>query len=346
MAENRETMRAMAELRVRVSAAVDAATDDLVRSWLYAWTQIVPEWQAAVDELANMRADGRWPTVAQINRAERAQRALEATYAGLIALGDQAGVTITRGLNEVVQAAMGQVDVIATQLPPGDARLGISLVHADPRQIEQIVIRTQEQVTKILFPLAGDSYDIIRSTLIGGVALGKNPRVVAREMVRGIEIGFNQALTRAMVIARTEMLDAHREAARMHDLANADVLEGWTWLATLDTSTCRSCLAQHGTVHDLHEPGPIDHQCGRCARMTKAKSWRDLGFDIDEPASVVPSSRDWFDSLDEIDQRKVLGPKAYKAWAAGEYPMDQWSTRRVNPGWRDSMVPSRPPAVA
>jgi SPP1 gp7 family putative phage head morphogenesis protein len=338
VAVTRETLRLLGQIRIRVSATVDATTDDLIRSWAYGWQLVVRDWEAAVTELQQI-GDGKWPTRSQVVRAKRAQAALEATFEGLQALTDQAGVTITTGLNDVIDAARGQVDVIASQLPKTDqVRMTTDLLRADPRQIEAILVRTQEQITKDLAPVAGDAYDTLREHLVRGVAFGQNPRTVARRMVRGIQVGHAEALTRAMVIARTEMLDAHRAATAAHEQANTDVLQDWQWAATLDSRTCPSCWAQHGTRHPLEEPGPIDHQQGRCARLSITKSWKDLGFDIDEPESLLPDAKTSFDALSRDDQLKVMGPARLQLLDDGDVAWSDLSTRRANPGWRDSQV--------
>lgn len=338
MAVTRETLRLLGQIRIRVANTVDATTDDLVRSWAYGWQLVAGDWEAAVAELQAI-GDGKWPTRAQVLRASRAQAALEATYEGLMALTDTAGVTITTGLTDVVDAARGQVDVIGSQLPQTTTiNLSTQLLRADPRQIEAILVRTQGQITKDLAPVAGDAFDTLRETLVRGVAFGQNPRVVAREMVRGIQVGHAEGLTRAMVIARTEMLDAHRTAAAAHEGANVDVLEDWEWAATLDRRTCPSCWAQHGTRHPLTEQGPIDHQQGRCARLSRTKSWKDLGFDIEEPPSLMPDAKTVFDGLPREDQLQVMGPKRLQLLDDGDVAWSDLSSRKKNPGWRDSQV--------
>lgn len=339
MAITRETLRLLGQIRIRVNDTVDGATDDLIRSWAYGWQLVVRDWESAVAELQQI-GDGRWPTRRQVLRATRAQAALEATFAGLLTLTDNAGVTIITGLSDVVEAARGQLDVIGSQLPQStEVRLSAQLVRADPRQIEAILVRTQEQITKDLAPVAGDAFDTMRETLVRGVAFGQNPRVVAREMVRAIRVGHSEALTRAMVIARTEMLDAHRAATASHEAANTDVLQDWQWAATLDSRTCPSCWSQHGSVHSLDEPGPIDHQQGRCARLSRTKSWAELGFEgLDEPASLLPDAQTKFAALPREQQLAVMGPKRLQLLDDGDVDWSELSTRKTNPGWRDSQV--------
>lgn len=180
----------------------------------------------------------------------------------------------------------------------------------------------------------------MRSTLIRGIALGDNPRDAARTMLSRVEGGFNGGRARALVIARTEMLDAHRASAQAQDLANAESLAGWQWVATLDTRTCPSCLSQHGTVHPVADPGPMDHQQGRCARLPKAKSWRDLGFDIDEPADIFPDAQAWFEGLPANDQVAVMGQARLDLLKSGKVGWADLSTRRSTDGWRDSYAPA------
>jgi SPP1 gp7 family putative phage head morphogenesis protein len=336
VAVTRETLKLIGKIRIQVADSVNAATDDLVRAWANAWTLVVDDWTAVVAEVETLRVDGRWPSQSQILRLERAQRALEATYAGLTRLSDQAGVRIIASVSDVLEAAQGHVPVIASQLPTTGVVLRGSLVRADTNQIEAIVLRTQQQVTKDLFPLGADSYDIIRRNLIQGVAQGQNPRVTARKMVDGLEAGFNKSLTRAMNIAWTETLDAHRAGALAVRKANADVIAGWDWLSALDSRTCPSCFARHGTHHPADEPGPIDHPQGRCTALPRTKTWAELGFDIEEPPSLMPDAQTVFNGLSPAEQLNVMGPKRLQLLKDGDVDWSDLSTLRTSPGWRDS----------
>ena len=339
MSSTRETFNLLGQIRVVVDDTVDFVTEELIRSWAYTWTSVLKDWETAVAELQQLSVDGKWPPRRTVLRAERAQKALEATYQGLTSLGETAGVRIIAGLNPAIQAAQGHLDVIASQAPAVErAYLRASLVRADSEQIRAITTRVTEQITKTVFPLAGDSFEIMRETLVRGVAQGQNPRTAARRMVQNLHIGYSQSLTRAMTIARTEILDAHRAAAAVHHAANADVLQGWEWIATLDRRTCPSCLAQHGTFHELNEPGPEDHQQGRCARLPKLKSWAELGFNVEEPPSLLPDAQDWFDRQPDQTRVAIMGRKRLQLLDNGDVTWSDLSTRRSNPGWRDSHV--------
>jgi hypothetical protein len=158
-------------------------------------------------------------------------------------------------------------------------------------------------------------------------------------MLRNVEGAFNGGLNRALNVARTELLDAYREASAHVHTANEDVLDGWTWIATLDRRTCPSCWGMHGTHHPLSQPGPWDHQSGRCARIPKLKSWIDLGIDLPEDEDLTPNAERRFADLSDDDQRAIMGPGRLALLKAGKVTLADLPVRRDTPAWRPSYVP-------
>lgn len=331
-----DTLRLQELLAAQLGQVLDAQTRHLTRAWVEAWNEVAPDLR---NVLLDMLVSGDRVTRAQMLRSVRLQRALAIIAARLQQLADQAGVRVSGDLQAVIDTAgAAQASIIDSQLPPNAAQL-VDLdawSRVDPTQIEAIVTRTLEQITALTRPLSAEAYTAIRRELIRGVAAGSNPRLVADRIMQRVERRFNGGLTRALVISRTEILDAHRKAAEVAQAQHADVLAGWMWLAKLDTRTCPSCWARHGGRHDLSEPGPHDHQQGRCARMAVTKPWAELGFDVEEPPSLAPDAATVFAQLPAGAQRSILGPKRHAAWLAGEFPMGSWSVRRTTSGWRDS----------
>lgn len=336
MAVTAETLRVQAELRASLDHIVDNQTRDLVAAWADAWDEVAPDLTAA---LLEQLVAGEQITRAQLLRSTRLRKALQVIKGQLQDLSDQAGVRIVADLQDVIDTAgAAQASVIDSQLPPNADQL-VDLdawSRVDGDQVAAIVQRSTEQITSLARPIPAEQYAILRRELIRGMAAGSNPRETARRIMRRTEGRFNGGLTRALVIARTETLDAHREAARLGRMAHADVLGGWTWLAKLDARTCPSCWAQHGSLHRLDEQGPNDHQQGRCTAMPTTKPWADLGIDIEEPPSLLPDAASEFAALSPAQQKAVLGPARHAAWVRGEFPMDLWSVRRTTDGWRDS----------
>ena len=128
-------------------------------------------------------------------------------------------------------------------------------------------------------------------------------------------------------------------------LVAAPTFTGWQWVASLGPRTCSSCWAQHGSIHPADEPGPLDHHQGRCARVPLTRSWRDLGFDVDEPPSVIPDAQATFDAMGRDARRQVLGGKGLAAYEQGRFPMSAWSVRKDTPEWRPAYYAAKPPTL-
>jgi hypothetical protein len=343
VAVTRETLRLLDGMRVSVGAHVDDVTRTLVSAWARSWDVLAAAWQQAIEDVIAEVEDGRWPSQTQIDRLDRAQRALGVTRTQVLQLGDLAGVTVIQLLPTITsQALVWQRALVESQLPTPAQLQGITSTvsvefnRVDPHAIDAIVRRTTQDITSELATLSPDAEEAMRRRLIEGIALGDNPRAAAARMLRDVEGQFNGGLARALNVARTEMLDAHRNAGRAADLANPKLVTGWTWGAVLDTRTCPSCWSKHGEHHPADEPGPYDHQSGRCARIPDTESWSSLGFDIPEPASLLPDAESTFYALPESKQLQIMGPARLEALTSGKAQWGELSVRRTSAGWRDS----------
>lgn len=337
----RQTLRLVARMRAAVSRITDDLTRALTAAWVLAWDDLAPLFLAAVNDLITV-GDGGWPARGTVLRARRTLIALEQTAIELDRLAAQVRRDIPVAAGEAAWVALnGQEEIISSQLPYG-ATLPAAVRHrrhfADA--VDAIVRRTAEQVHVRAWRLEDAAIEAMKRELVRGVVTGDNPRTAAAAMVKRVEGQFNGGLSRAMVIARTEVLDAHRHAAQVGQEAHADVLDGWVWHAEVTgpsrTRTCPSCWAMHGTLHPLSEPGPLDHHQGRCSRMPKTKSWVDLGFDIDEPPDELPDARAIFDSLPPKEQLQIMGSVRLQLLKDGEITWSDLSTRRSTRGWRDA----------
>lgn len=340
MAITGETLRIVEQMRQQVGNIVDDTTRALTAAWVRAWDQVVFDVVAAIAELLQV-GDGKWPTRRQIERTARVVSALDLIGQTLARLAD---LTRSETLQAVSQAARigleGQNGLVASQLPYGSAKAlqaRYKMQQADA--IDAIVRRTAEQINARHWPLADQATRRMKAELVRGVVVGDNPRTAAARMVSNLEGEFNGGLTRALNLARTETLDAHREAAQIGQDSHVDVLEGWVWMAELNQSrgrTCPSCWALNGTVYPLSVPGPIDHQQGRCSRTPKTKSWADLGFDIDEPGDLIPDARAIFDALPEAEQVAIMGRRRLELLRSGDVAWEDLPELRTTPEWRDS----------
>lgn len=338
MAITPETLALAADARKAAKSLSDQQVRDLVGAWVNTWQLLEPEYAASIGEVL-AAADTGYVSQAKVRANARLRQTLEITLAELQGLADHANVTITASLPQAIAlGGAGTTAVITSQLPATGAGLVASWDRVDPNALAAIVKRSTEQITSGTRPLAADAVRSMRANLIRGVAVGDNPRVTARRMVKQAESGFNGGLNRALVIARTETLDAHRAGSLLAAKQNKDILTKWIWSASLDARTCPSCLANHGTEHEIDEPGPIDHHQGRCARVDKTLTWAELGFTgITEPADVFPDAKEWFDNLTPDTQRTIMGPERLALLQSGQVGWNDLTTRKTTDGWRDSM---------
>jgi SPP1 gp7 family putative phage head morphogenesis protein len=345
MAWTAQTSSLVLQVRDYLQRIEDARIRAQVAAWVNGWNDVAPDLEAALNELVVQSTDG---TVSRntLIRSARLQRALEQIQDRLTGLVDGSAAGVINQLADVVDySGAMQERLVASQLPPGAAGDVAAWSRVDPRALDAIVARTTEQITKRSFPLSDEAAATMRRELVRGMAVGANPRESAARMVANTRGTFNGGLTRALTIARTETLDAQRAASALSDAQNADLLTGWTWTASLSDRTCSACWGMHGQVFAVTVPGPQGHQNCRCTRVPATKSWRDLGFDIDEPPSLLPDAEAQFAAMDQVSQLQVLGPRRYLAWQNGDYPLDRWATKRSNPGWRDSWVRTNAPAA-
>lgn len=322
-------------LAAALARITDRQTAAITTAWARGWSEISADLLEAVEVV--LARDGRVLPAAVV-RYERLTRVLAAIADVLEDLSLMVGMTITEDLAEVLDLAeQGTQELVAAQLVDRDQFWTPRPVAPDA--LTAIVRRTTKQVTSTTLPLADETYSVILRELTRGVAAGDSPRDTAARMVERSRNHWNFGEARALNIARTETIDAYREAATVSQETNSDVVAGWVWLAHLGPRTCRSCLAMHGEFFELSVSGPIDHQQGRCSR-TPVVAEEDGSFDL----SWVPDAIDHLTSLPVEDQQAILGREGHRAWLEGRFPPELWYTRRQNPGWRDSIVPASPPS--
>ena len=302
--------------RAAIAKLIDGASDEVLLMWARTWTDLRREILAEIER-----------------RGEAAALRYAADYAArrLVETAQQSSAVVTGAARRLVELSLSDAAaLIGAQLP---ATWPLSRP-AKP-ELDAIVQRATTQITSRMWTLSDEASEAMRRRLIQGVAAGRNPRDTARLMVADVQDAFDGGLARAQVISRTETIDAYRAGARAHHEANADVLQGWVWLANLSARTCSSCVAMHGTEHALDEPGPLDHPQGRCSRMPLVKPELVPGA----PKPTIESGPEWLARQPEGVQRSVLGPRRFDLWARGDYPVSRWAVRRESPDWRPSYGP-------
>jgi hypothetical protein len=164
----------------------------------------------------------------------------------------------------------------------------------------------------------------VSDALIDAIVQGWGPAKTAKNIAPllsaaqdALTDGLGRALTDSLRMARTAQLYAYRAAAKANYVANSDVVTGWQWSAELDDLTCMSCVAQHGTIHDLSETLD-DHHNGRCAPIPVV---------LNQPLLPEDAGKTWFEEQDEDTQRAMMGPGKFDAWQEGKFDLDALSSQ-------------------
>lgn len=207
------------------------------------------------------------------------------------------------------------------------ARQGDGMTQAFSDQMRQGMLRG-ETVAQLRDRIMGQN-------LPGVDAVGKVDLRTIAKADRGI---YYTARRNAEALVRTSVMtvatEAHMEAFR----ANADIMDGITWCATLDLRTCAACGRLDGLSwdmdgnpigHSIAYPGSYIHWQDRCARLPKTMSWEALAKEAHgnsrlakELDKMTPGNRasmggpvsgnlryeDWFNGQSEARQLEILGP--------------------------------------
>ena len=143
-------------------------------------------------------------------------------------------------------------------------------------------------------------------------------------------IGMMSNVSRRNVeaVARTVYSHVANQSRDAIYRANADVLKGVQWVATLDHRTCIECGVMDGQVFgvEARHPFPPRHYSCRCVMVPVVKPWEEFGIeDIPEGTRAsmngqVPESwtfSDWLARQSAPVQREVLGATRFQMYQSG-----------------------------
>jgi SPP1 gp7 family putative phage head morphogenesis protein len=185
------------------------------------------------------------------------------------------------------------------------------------------------------------------STILDGITSGTTTDDLIRTLNGTRSLGYKDGVrevtrrgTEALV--RTSINHATNTGRQMVWEANSDIIKGVRWVATLDTRTTPICQHRDGRVGPVTDAAgweppegaarldppmarPPAHPNCRSTTVAVTKSWRELGFDMDElppgtRASMdgqVPGNLtyyDWLRRQSEDVQKDVLGPTRLALW--------------------------------
>lgn len=322
--------RAAARFQADLLTDERAAVRTMLQSWRTIRRSLGQQITAVIDELAELDDDALTREAAlrlfQLERLDRQARAEIAQFARL------ANAEITDLQSTAVQRAPEDAErLMRAAMGAAPAGAFVTFQRADPRAVAQLVgfLSDGSPLSSLLNELGPQAAQAMREALITGVGTGLGPGQTAALM----RDALNGSWVRALRIARTEHMRAHRTARLASYRANADIVRGWIWHAKLDSGTCAVCWAMHGTFHALDESFTSHINC-RCAPVPQTRSWSELGYPgIPDARPTIQPGVERFRALDADVQRDILGPGRFAAYQAGAFDLPDLVGIKRDPRW-------------
>lgn len=158
----------------------------------------------------------------------------------------------------------------------------------------------------------------------------------AKARIRAI---LNTSDQHAESLARTAIQNTATHAREALYEENDDLIDGVQWVSTLDTTTCLECARLDGKVFpNGEERRPPAHQRCRCTTVPVVKSFRELGFDVDDldppqrasmngRVSGTTTYNEWLHAQDAKTQNDALGRARGMAFRRGDLKVTAFTTR-------------------
>jgi|GEM_PF-1371518 len=341
MEPNSEIQKVIEQYRRDLLAKERAAASKLVRAYGEAWKRIKAKLERLQTEYEAAKERGEEPGPDWIYQYNRAQAFRDQVEFELLAFSQYSEREVLEQQLEAIEAAERHSEELVRreleELVKPPEGIVIDWNKIDRSSVETILGVTQADspLHKLLLSISSEGAQAAEDALVQGMLIGKNPREAAREMRKAL----GTQLSRALTIARTETLRAHREATRESYQVNSDIVKGWIWHSALDTRTCAMCWAMHGTEHSIDEVLD-DHPNGRCAMIPKTLTWEEIGvkYGIDlsgipDTNPVIESGISQFEKLSKEQQIAILGQAKYDAWKAGKFTLSDLVGRRYSKAW-------------
>lgn len=318
------------EFRARLLLNERATATRLIRAYGNIYERLQANIEALDVEIASMQD----PSAAQIARLSRMKALKKQVAAEIDNYAIYASEEIQIAISEIIDEAAAHAEQLTLlNFPPAVHSAILTdwnrVPHAAIRALLGMLAPDGPMHTALVEQMGIEVAAAVEQSLLDGLALGYNPKKVARIM----RDTLGRALTWALRTARTAQLYAYREATRANYVANEDIVKGWIWHAHLDDRVCISCVSMHGSFHKNTEI-LNDHHNGRCAMVPVTKTWEELGFEGIPETGMQPeewqdAGRKWFDGLSEGEQAALMPSKAmHEAWRSGDVTWEQLSRER------------------
>ena len=249
-------------------------------------------------------------------QSQRLRALLQQMDSEMVRLAQVAGVEVARAQADAVNmASQATMEMLQT------AGVGVDFA-AFPHEAFAALVGFLADGTPLAehltATLPAEAAQALRQSLLAGLAAGWNPRRAARYAAQK---ATGLALSRAMTIARTEMLRAYREATRA-EYERSEVVEGWIWSAAKDRRVCPACLALDCKEFPTSQPMEGHPNC-RCTMLPKI-----AGIKYRKTCG-----RDWLATQPPEVQDEILGKAGGLAYRAGAVRLEDFVGHKHDRRW-------------
>lgn len=288
------------------------------------WLQIEAQLQAQIDalvlELANQQGPLTGSQLGRIRRYVTLQQQIADQLAQFAAYVEQ---DITRRQLDAGLQALDQSS-LAINAAAGDAGIQLQFDRLPVSSVERMVGLAGDgsPLRAVLQDASRAGPEALAQELIRGVALGLNPREIARRAMRQ---GLGTSFTRMLTIARTEVTRVARQTTQ-ENYRHSKVVRGYRRVASKSQRTCVACLALDGQEYPLSVPFE-EHVNGRCTMIPVLIRGEPIAFQ---------NGREWFAQQPVAIQRQMMGPARWELWRNGQITWDDLVTVHENERWGNS----------
>lgn len=306
------------QFRQQLAGQEAAAVERMGLIYARIYRDMVDQTERLADDIAAMDE----PSRGKITKLARLQQLLRQVEDQAARFGQTVQGEITVVQNQAIQQgvsdALKLMELSLPDLPPELRRVitgSFTRLPVDAIEAAAGLFGADSPLTERLTGAFGQAVaQQVEQHIVDGIAAGMNPRRIASLLQRNLQNSLGAGLTWTLTTVRTAQIKSYQLANHATYQANPRIVPEWVWVSALDSRTCMSCIAQHGSVHPITET-LNDHQNGRCAPVPKTISYRDLGITgIPDPVEPFESGEDWFSKQPEATQRQAMGPAMFKAF--------------------------------
>jgi len=317
------------QFRARLLQQDAAAQDEILRAYEKLWVRLSAEIERVAQQIAEA---GNSPSL--IFEQQRLQHLQDQLALEIDRVSSFASNVTVRNQSAVIKAARLQaVELMRAAGSDAGARVAFASLATDELTHLVGIARDGSPVADMFKQLARvmklESSDVIKDQLLQGMALGSNPRTIARRIRQQVDDRSNaqtdpRIARRLNMAMREQVFGAYNEATRLGYEQNAQLLEGWVWTARRSPTTCIICWALDGTIFPAGAP-KISHIGCQCTMRPLLPG--------QSPGEAGP---DAFAKLEIGVQRSILGDTAFSAYESGMLELKDFVGFRSDYRWGDS----------